>query len=58
MTREVVEDLFLAEEHRPVAGMGCAPNLNTEEAPVDLVTDVLRRDVALGEESEAESDPG
>jgi hypothetical protein len=56
MPREVIENLLLAEENRRVVGMGRSPELDAKEAPVDLVTDVLRWDVALGEETEAEAD--
>lgn len=56
MTRKVVEDMFLAEEHRCIARMGCMPKLDTKEVSVALVTGLLRRDVVLGKESEAETD--
>lgn len=57
MPSKVVENLLLAEEDRRVVRMGCTPNLNAEEAPVDLITNVLRWHVALGKKSEAEADP-
>lgn len=57
MPRKVVENLFLAEEDRRIIRMSCTPKLNAEEAPIDLITNVLRWHVALGEKSEAEADP-
>lgn len=57
MPCKVVEDLLLAEEDRRVVRMGRTPKLDAEEAPIDLITNVLRWHVALGKESEAEADP-
>lgn len=55
--RQVVENLLLVEEDSCIARMGRTPNLNAKEAPIDLVSDVLCRHVALGEKPEAKTDP-
>lgn len=57
MPRKVVENLLLAEEDRRVVRVSCTPKLNAEEAPIDLITNMLCWQVALGKESEAEADP-
>lgn len=57
MPCKVVENLLLAEEDRRIVRMGFTPKLNAEEAPIDLITNVLRWHVALGKKSEAEADP-
>lgn len=57
MPRQVVENLLLAEEDRRIISMDRATDLDAEQAPVGLISDVLCRYVALGEESEAKPDP-
>lgn len=54
---EVVEKLLLAEEKRGIIRMGRTSELDAKEAPVHLVTNVLRCYMALGEEPKAEADP-
>lgn len=54
--REVGEELALAEEDGRVVGVRRLPELYAEEAAIDLVPDVLRLDVALGEEAQPEAD--
>lgn len=56
MPRKVVEKLLLTEENCRVVRMGRMPKLNAEEAAVDLIADMLRWEMALGEEPEAEAD--
>lgn len=57
MPRKVIENLLLTEEDRRIIRMCSTPNLDAEEAAIDLITDVLRWHVALGKESEAETNP-
>lgn len=56
MAREVGKKLLLAEEDRGVVGMCGLPELDAEEATVDLLTDVLGMEMAFREKAQAKAD--
>lgn len=56
MPRKVCEELALAEEDRGIVGIRSSPELYTEETAVYLFSNILDRNMTLGEEPQAEAD--